>query len=155
MRDAIARLFAVGHNSRAVDVGLLSLRIMVTTSLIYHHGLSKVFEWQLLTTHPTNDPIGIGIVPSLIFAGFTDLFCAVLVLFGFATRIASFFCAITLATVCFIIDRALMPPFWPAPHSGRGELTWIYMAIFITLMFAGPGLYSLDSKLGWGKSTTD
>jgi putative oxidoreductase len=146
MKAVLVRLFAVGQNSQSVDLALLLLRIMVTTSLIYHHGIAKILDWNLLTTHPL-DPIGIGVVPSLIYAGFCDLLCAFLVLVGFATRISSFFCITTLATVAFLMDHALTTPYFPIPHTGHGEISWVYMAAFVVTIIAGPGRYSVDAKL--------
>lgn len=151
MKAALARLFAVTENSRATDVALLLLRIMVATSLIYHHGSDKIPDWDILTKRPYLDPIGIGIVPSLIFALFTDAICAALVLVGFGTRIASFFCLLTLGTVFFIIDHALIPPYWPVPHGGHAEMLWVYMAAFLVFLIAGGGRYSLEAKLSWPK----
>jgi len=148
MKVALARLFVVGQNSRSVDIALLLLRVMVMSSLIYHHGSDKIPDWNLLTSRLVPlDPIGIGVVPSLIFATFADLVCASFVLFGFATRIASFFCIICLFAVTFIMSHALTTPFWPVPHTGHAEVAWVYMAVCIVTLIAGPGRYSLDAKL--------
>jgi putative oxidoreductase len=148
MKVSLARLFAVGQNSRSVDVVLLLLRIMVMSSLIYHHGSDKIPDWNLLVSRKVPlDPIGIGVVPSLIFATFSDLICASLVLIGFATRIASFFCFVTVFAVAFLLDHALTTPYWPVPHMGHAEVCWLYMAVTLAMIIVGPGRYSLDAKL--------
>ena len=147
MKVALARTLSVTQNARPTDVALLVLRIMVTTSLIYHHGLDKIPDWDILMARDYLDPIGIGTAPSLIFALITDTVCALLVLVGFGTRIASFFCVMTLGTVFFLIDHALAPPFWPVPHGGHAEMIWVYMAAFLVFLIAGAGRYSLESKL--------
>lgn len=146
MKAALARLFAVGKNSRSVNIALLLLRIMVATNLIYHHGVDKITDWNMLITRPL-DPIHIGVVPSLLFAGFADIVCASCVLFGFATRIASFFNLVVLSTVFFIMYHALTTPYWPVPHTYRAELVWQYMAAMVAIIIAGPGRYSIDGKL--------
>ena len=149
MKTKLARLFSAGENSRPVDIAILVLRIMVMSSLIYHHVSDKIPDWQLLTHRQVPlDPIGIGVVPSLVFATFADLGCASLILIGLATRIASFFSAVCVFAVVFFIDHALTTPaYWPVPHTGHAEVAWIYLAVCLFTMIAGPGRYSLDSKL--------
>lgn len=150
MKVLLARLFAVAQNSRSVDLALLMLRIMVISSLVYHHGADKIPGWHYLITRKVPlDPIGIGVVPSVVFATFADLVCGLALLFGFATRIASFFCVICLFAVVFLIDYALTTPFWPVPYTGHAEVAWVYMAVCLFFLIVGPGRYSLDSKLKW------
>lgn len=149
MKAALARTFAVSKNAKSTDVALLVLRIMVGTSLFYHHGIDKIPEWDRLITRPHLDPMGIGVVPSLVFALFTDSVCQVLVLVGFGTRIAAFFSLITLGVVLFMIDRVLMTPFWPIPHGSHGELVWVYAAAYMALLIAGAGRFSLEARLKW------
>lgn len=149
MKVTLASLFSVGQNSKSVDLSLLLLRLMMMPCLIYHHGIDKITDWNLLTTNPLMrmDPFGIGVVASMLIAGFADLFCAFLVLIGFATRIASFICIGVLGTVVFILAHALTSPLFPMVHGGHGELSWVYMAGFVVIIIVGPGRYSLDSKL--------
>jgi putative oxidoreductase len=131
-----------------MDFALLLLRVMVMSSLIYHHGSDKIPDWNLLTHRQVPlDPIGIGVVPSLVFATFADLVCGSLILVGLATRIASFFSAVCVFAVVFFINHALTTPYWPVPHEGHAEVAWVYMAVCLFLMIAGPGDYSLDAKL--------
>jgi putative oxidoreductase len=153
MKAVFARLFTVNQNPRYMDVALLLLRVMVISSLVYHHGSDKIPDWDLLTHRKVPlDPIGIGVVPSLVYATFADLICGSLVILGFATRIASFFCAICVFTVAFFIDHALTTPYWPVPHGNHAEMCWIYTAVCVFLMIAGPGRYSLDAKFFQGKA---
>lgn len=147
MKMLIARLFSVGQNSRIVDSTLLLLRIMVMSSLIYHHGTDKIPDWNMLTHKPELNVLGLGGVASVFFATFSDLVCASLVLIGLATRIASFFCAICVFAVVFIINQSLSPPYWPLQHHDHAELGWLYLAVSLSLMILGPGRYSLDEVL--------
>lgn len=148
MKTRFAQLLQVGQTSRAMDIALLLLRIMVMSSLVYHHGSDKIPDWNLLTHRQIPlDPIGIGVVPSLVFATFADLGCASLILIGLFTRIASFFSAICVFAVVFFIDHALTTPYWPVPHTGHAEVAWLYMAVCLFTMIAGPGRYSLDARL--------
>jgi uncharacterized membrane protein YphA (DoxX/SURF4 family) len=154
MKTFFARLFTVERTSRSMDFAILLLRVMVISSLVYHHGSDKIPDWDLLTHRKVPlDPIGIGVVPSLVFATFSDLICGSLVILGAATRIASLFCAITVFTVAFFIDHALTTPYWPVPHGNHAEMCWIYTAVCLFLMIAGPGRYSIDAKFFQTKVT--
>ena len=147
MKMLLARLFSVGQNSRTVDGTLLLLRLMVMSSLIYHHGTDKIPDWNMLTHKPELNVLGIGAVASVFFATFADLVCASLVLIGLATRIASFFCAVCVFAVVFIINQSLNPPYWPLQHHDHAELGWLYLAVSLSIMILGPGRYSLDQLL--------
>ena len=85
------RLYHVDENTKATDIGLLIIRVMVGACLIYHHGAEKFYSFHELLTHPVMDPIGLGVVPSTIIAGFADGVCSLLVLLGLFSRYASIF----------------------------------------------------------------
>lgn len=121
------RLYHVDANSMATDIGLLILRVLIGACLIYHHGAEKFYSFHELLTHPVMDPIGIGVVPSTIFAGFADGVCSLLVLLGLFSRYAAFFSLICLNTVWWIIDHGMQrllglpipAPVRPAPAAGQ------------------------------------
>jgi putative oxidoreductase len=145
MKKTIARLLVVDQNSRSTDIALLLVRIMVGVSLIYHHGAEKFYNWNTLVGFHL-DPIGIGVGPSVAYAGFADGICALAVVFGLWTRVASFFTLICLGTVFFIMEHALSAPLLQPGHGGHGELVWLYMAGFVVTLVGGPGRFSLDNK---------
>ena len=62
------RLYRVDENSKATDVGLLLIRVTFCLCLFYHHGAEKFYDFHTLVHHPL-DPVGIGVVPSVLFAG--------------------------------------------------------------------------------------
>ena len=65
------------------------------------------------------NPIGIGVVPSTIFAGFADGVCALMVLLGLFSRYAAFFALICLNTVWWLINNGLKRLLWlPIPAAG-------------------------------------
>jgi putative oxidoreductase len=153
MKAPTERLLSIGQTSMSTDIALLMLRIMVTSSLIYHYSADKIPDWNMLThKDPPLGPIGIGAVPSLALAAFTDLFCSSLVLIGLVTRTASLLCALCLFGAVFFISHALTTPYWPFPHEGHGELGWLYLAVCLFIMIVGPGRHSLDSKLAFFKT---
>lgn len=164
------RLWHVDENSKATDIGLLVLRIAVCVCLIYHHGAEKFYDFDNLAHRPWLDPIGIGVVPSMIFAGFTDGICALLVLGGLFSRFASFFTLVTLNTVWWLMDNGLqrllglpLPPPAPRPmpmvQAGAEHVVRVvhsmpnvmnvpmYILGFLVIFIAGPGRYSFDKML--------
>lgn len=106
------RLYHVDENSKATDIGLLILRVLIAACLFYHHGGEKFYSYHELLTHPVMDPIGIGVVPSTLFAGFADGICSLLVLIGLFSRYAAFFCLVCLNTVWWIIDHGMQRLLW-------------------------------------------
>jgi putative oxidoreductase len=116
------RLYQVDENSKATDIGLLIVRVTVAACLFYHHGAEKFYDFHTLAVRPNLDPIGLGIVPSVVIAGFSDGICSLLVLFGLFSRYAAFCVLVVLNTVWWIIDsglkRLLGQPVLPARRAG-------------------------------------
>jgi putative oxidoreductase len=84
------------------------------------------------------DPIGIGVLPSLLYAAFADGICTVLLIVGLGKRWAALFSFINIAVA------------WPSciGHEGEhGELIVLYLSIMLALMLPGAGSYSLDKRL--------
>jgi uncharacterized membrane protein YphA (DoxX/SURF4 family) len=101
------RLYHVDENSKATNIGLLILRVMFAACLFYHHGGEKFWDFHTLASRPNLNPIGIGVVPSVIYAGFSDGVCSLLVLFGLFSRYAAFFILVCLNTVWWLMNNGL------------------------------------------------
>jgi uncharacterized membrane protein YphA (DoxX/SURF4 family) len=157
------RLYHVDENSKATDIGLLLIRITFSACLFYHHGAEKFYDFHTLLTHPL-DPIGIGVLPSVLFAGLSDGICSLLVLFGFLSRYAAFIILICLNTVWWIIDHGILrllgkpvPPRPGAPppaaiahvfHTMPNVMNVpMYIVGALVIFIAGPGRYSIDKML--------
>lgn len=85
------------------------------------------------------DPIGIGTEASLYLAIFAEFLCALLLILGFLTRIATVPLMITMLVALLIVHA-------PDPFNVK-ELAFLYFGMFIVLFITGPGKYSIDSKL--------
>ncbi len=72
------------------------------------------------------------------FRVFAEVFCPVLLVFGLFTRYATIPLLITMGVAVFVV------------HGGdsfsKQELGLVYFVAFLTLLLAGPGKYSLDSR---------
>ena len=126
-------------NSRALsaDLGLLILRIFAGGAMATH-GWAK-FQKVLGGNLEFGDPIGIGAEASLYLAIFAELVCAILVIIGLATRFAVVPLVITMIVAMFLVHAA--DPF------NIKELAFLYLGIFVSLFFTGPGKLSVDDKL--------
>jgi putative oxidoreductase len=126
-----------------VDAGLLLLRVWLGASMLLLHGWPKIGKFsQMSSAFP--DPFGVGPKASLILAIFAEVVCAALLVVGFLTRFAALNLVVTMAVAFLIAHKgALTGP-------GSGELAYIYLAGFITLLVTGPGNYSLDQNKNSG-----
>jgi len=113
---------------------LLSLLRIVAMINFISHGTQKLIDYPpTIPPHPWP--------PLLQFAGWIEIICGTLILVGFLTRPAAFIVCGEMAVAYF---RTHAPrDFWPVNNGG--EITVIYCFLFLYLIAAGPGSWSLDS----------
>jgi putative oxidoreductase len=100
-------------------------------------GLSKLIAW------PAPDVIAVGQWPEY-YAGWIETITGSLIAVGLFTRAAAFVASGEMAVAYFTAH--LPHGFFPA--SNGGEPAVMYCFAFLLLVFAGPGLYALDSRRG-------
>ena len=88
------------------------------------------------------NPLGIGPVPSLVLALISDAICSILLILGFAARWAGLYIAIVLGTAFVTVHGARLQ----GPHNG--EMPYLYAAVALTILLAGPGRFSIDGRKG-------
>lgn len=121
-----------------MDVLLLLVRILVAFYM-FSHGIPKMEK--LFSGNPIQfaDPLGIGMTASLVLVVFAEVFCSVLILIGFGTRLAVVPLIITMCVAAFLA------------HSGDAfaekEASLLYMLIYIILFITGSGKFSVDKAL--------
>jgi putative oxidoreductase len=120
------------------DFGLLLLRL-ASGAMMLSHGWPKLSQFAE-RAETFRDPIGLGSELSLSLAIFAEVFCALLVMAGLATRLALLPLMFTMFVAVFIV-HAEDP--W-----ARQELGLLYLMVYAALFFTGPGKYSLDEKIG-------
>jgi len=128
-------------NSNQISWASLLLRI-VGGGFMLTHGIPKLMK-LLAGNFQFGDPIGLGVEASLILTVFAEFLCALCVLIGLGTRMATLPLIITMAVAAFIVHGA--DPF------GKKELALIYLGIYGVLFFLGSGKYSVDALLGRSK----
>jgi putative oxidoreductase len=132
------KLFSTGYTNGAVSFSMLVLRL-VSGGLILMHGWPKLINFTAkMNSFP--DPLGVGHKISLGMTVFAEVFCAVLLILGLLTRLATIPLIICMSVIIFIIGAA-------KPISEK-ELAVLFLAAFVTLLFTGPGKFSIDGALG-------
>jgi putative oxidoreductase len=131
-------LFAT-NTGPGTSVGLLLLRA-AALSLFLKHGLEKLTGYSTMVQH-FPDPVHVGAHAGLAFALLSDGICSVLVMIGLATRPAAAVILINLLTAFFFVHHAAYF------SNGHVELVVLYIIIFATLLFTGPGRFSIDGRL--------
>ncbi|MBS0031519.1 DoxX family protein [Chitinophaga sp. 22321] len=132
------KLFSTGYTNGAVSFSMLVLRV-VFGGLILLHGWPKLINFTAkMNSFP--DPLGVGHKISLGMTVFAEVFCAVLLIVGLLSRLATIPLIICMSVIVFIINGA-------KPVDEK-EMAILFLAGFVTLLFAGPGKFSLDGALG-------
>ena len=99
------------------------------------HGWQKLSNFaEMAETFP--DPLAMGSQLSLILAIGAELGCSILLILGAATRLAVLPLAFTMFVALFFV------------HGGdqwkKQELAACYLAVYISILFLGPGKFSID-----------
>lgn len=121
-------------SEKGYDIGLLILRVVVA-AMMMTHGWAKIQNYSELSQNFA-DPIGLGPKLSLMLIIFAEFFCALLLLFGFFTKLA----------VLPLIVGMVVAAFFTFPNFefGKSEMALLYLSAFVALFFMGAGKYSLD-----------
>lgn len=119
------------------SIMLLIMRICLGL-LFLNHGMQKwLYYGELSSNFP--DPLHIGSAWSLILIIIAEVMCSFLFIFGLFYRLALLPMIFAMGMAFFVV------------HDGSldgGELSLIYMTVFIFMYFVGPGRYSLDAWIG-------
>ncbi|MGA0560730.1 DoxX family protein [Larkinella sp. VNQ87] len=129
-------LFGTKASPSAVHAMLLLLRLGVSATMLTH-GWPKFMK---VTTgnFEFGDPIGIGSAPSLILSMLAEFGCSLLLILGFQTRLATLILMINMLVITVFAHGS--DPF------GKKEMPLLYLLIYTTLFFIGPGKYSVDGR---------
>ncbi|HST37184.1 MAG TPA: DoxX family protein [Allosphingosinicella sp.] len=115
----------------------LSILRIVTGLLFLEHGLQKLAGFPA-AADPTHLP-PLNTLPG--FAGYFELGCGLLIAIGFLTRPAAFLASGTMA-VAYWYAHAPQNFF---PVNNMGDAAILYCFVFLYLVFAGPGPWSVDA----------
>jgi putative oxidoreductase len=137
---ALINLAQLNFLPRSTDLGLLVLRLWLGLSLAVLHGWAKLMGFAAMA-EKFADPIGVGPQAALAMTIFAEVVCAVLLAMGLFTRFAAAVLTILMAVAFFVVHSSALS----GPASG--EMAFIYLGGFVTLLLTGAGRFSLDAKL--------
>ncbi|MGI9035534.1 MAG: DoxX family protein [Pyrinomonadaceae bacterium] len=124
---------------------VLSILRIITGFLFVWHGSQKLFNYPPMP--PTAGGADGSIPPIMLVAGILEFFGGgVLLLLGLFTRPVAFILCGMMAVAYFVVHA----PNHFLPLVNQGELAVIYCFVFLYLVFAGGGAWSLD-RLVWKK----
>ncbi|MBU3675982.1 MAG: DoxX family protein [Chitinophagaceae bacterium] len=116
------------------SIALLLLRLG-SGLMMLRHGWEKLVQLSDIKAN-FPDPFGWGHDTSLYLTLFAELICPVLVILGFITRLSVLPLLIAMGVAIFSIHAA--DPF------ANKELAVFYFLVYLALLLAGPGKFSLD-----------
>ena len=132
------KLFSTKYSAGAFSVATLLLRI-VAGGLMMNHGYDKLVNFAQYKSKFMN-LWGMGQGTTLTLAVFAEFFCALFILLGLFTRLATIPLIIAMSVALFIAHNG--------NFFGDGEKATLFLGAFITLLLVGPGRASIDSMIG-------
>ena len=126
-------LFPQYFRGKGVSLVLLLLRLFFG-ALFFMHGLVKLTHFnELADVYPS--VLGLGSYMTLMITVFCEFACSMFFVAGCITRIILLPMIVAMAVAFFDIHDGMMP---------EGELSLIYMIVFLGIFLTGPGRYSVD-----------
>jgi putative oxidoreductase len=120
------------------SVGLCVMRVTVGAMLAFGHGWGKLSNFGKMSER-FPDLLGLGSTAALVLAIFGEFFCSLAVAAGFLTRLAAIPPLITMLVAVLAVHT-------DDPWAKK-EFALLYAIPFFTLIFTGPGQFSLDAVL--------
>jgi putative oxidoreductase len=132
------KIISARYSETSLSIGLFILRA-ASGALMIPHGYDKLTHFSKYSA-AFADPFHIGAIASLSLDIFAEFFCAILIIPGLLTRLASIPLMIAMAVAVFYAHHGEI--------FGNGERAALYFAMFLSVFFAGPGKFSVDKMIG-------
>ena len=126
-------LFPQYCRDRVLSLLILALRLFFGI-LFFSHGLDKMMNFNELSySYPS--VFGFGSYMTLMLSIFSEFACSIFLIAGLLVRITVIPMIAAMAVAFFDIHDGMFPD---------GELSLIYLVLFVILYITGPGRYSFD-----------
>lgn len=135
MNNRLTTLLSSLSSDRWFDSAILFMRIFIGAMMLTH-GIGKIQNYNaIVNSFP--DPLGIGSAASFTLITLIEVGCSVLIIMGLFTRLATLPLIFGMYVATFIA--------FPEKTFAEGELSFVYMGIYIMLLVSGGGRYALDA----------
>lgn len=134
----MGKLTSTSYTTGAFNAGMLILRLGMG-GLMMKHGYQKLIHFSEYKSQFMNF-MGLGQSLSLSLTIFAEFFCALFILIGLFTRLATI---PLIVVMCVALFKAHNSDFL-----GEGEMATLYLAGYLSLLFIGPGKISVDGMMG-------
>jgi putative oxidoreductase len=135
------KLLHLNFIPRCADGALLLLRLWFGLPLLVLHGWSKLTGFSAMA-EKFPDPLNVGHSISLGLTVFNEVVCAALIVVGLFTRAAALVGISGLGVAFWIVHGHKLA------GAGNGELAFTYLGVYVALLLAGAGKYSVDAHVG-------
>jgi putative oxidoreductase len=122
-------------SDRWFDSAVLFMRIFIGAMMLTH-GIGKLQNYNAID-NSFPDPLGISSAASFTFITLAEVGCSVLIIMGLFTRLATLPLIFGMFVATFLA--------FPDKSFAEGELSFVYMGIYIMLLISGGGKYALDA----------
>lgn len=137
-KSVAMKKFLFSTKVHGIDLSLLTLRLVFGAGMAFGHGYDKLIHFSEKSgSFPS--VFGLGSEVSLGLAVFSEFFCAILLVVGFATRAVLIPLIITFMVAVFDIHGD--------DEFGAMEKALLYLTGYTTLLILGPGKLSVDRLL--------
>ena len=126
-------LFPQRFRETGISVLILILRVVFGV-LFLLHGVDKMANFQTLSENYPS-VMGLGSYMTLMITIFCEFCCSLFLISGLLVRLMVLPMIMAMAVAFFDVHDAMMP---------EGELSLIYLIVFIILYLVGPGRFSVD-----------
>lgn len=130
-------LFSFRPSAWIFSTVLLLARVFIGIMFL-SHGMQKWLYYGTLS-QDFPDPLHVGSAWSLILIIIAEVVCSFFFIFGFLYRLVLLPMIFAMGMAFFVIHDGSL--------DGGGELSLIYMMIFVFMYLIGPGKYSVDAWL--------
>ncbi len=121
------------------DWAILILRVVFGGMMFLQHGLPKALKLFGGGEIQFFNFIGIGPKTSLALAVFAEFICALFIVLGFLTRMATIPLIITMLVAIFVVH-------WGDPLD-KLEMAILYLGSFLAIINLGGGKFSIDYRI--------
>ncbi len=132
------KLISTNYSAGAFNTATLLLRL-VSGVLMMNHGYDKLVHFSQYKAEFMNF-MGMGSTVSFLLVVFAEFFCALFIVLGLFTRLATIPLIITMIVALFKAHKGLI--------FSEGEMAGLFLGAYFSILLLGPGKISVDGMSG-------